>query len=272
MWFKDTFFDRLHDTSQLFEHLGGSLRALSHKIAFLLYMQVDAFAGLPLLAQPKGYAVRLQLWQQIFFTAFQPFRLTLFIGCGIGFLAIFPFLVLEIAQIELLALTYQLMIYNTMIPLMCLLIVIGRSGMAITTEVANYRIEHTLECLLSMGIEPNQFLVLPRILGIAIALSLMGFWMTFAALFSSSILYQWTFSVAFSAVFESCMSTLSFQSLLIHHLQMFGIAVLLVSIHCYYGFISLTTTDLARNVPRAFVRSLISCLILIITIMELSNG
>lgn len=55
-------------------------------------------------------------------------------------------------------------------PLITALIVIGRSGTAIATELSNMKINHEIEALETMGIDPYQFIVIPRLIGVAISL------------------------------------------------------------------------------------------------------
>ncbi|MCK6599103.1 MAG: ABC transporter permease, partial [Bdellovibrionaceae bacterium] len=50
-------------------------------------------------------------------------------------------------------------------PLLTALVVIARSGTAVSTEVGNMRANREIEALESIGINPLSFIVFPRILG-----------------------------------------------------------------------------------------------------------
>lgn len=54
-------------------------------------------------------------------------------------------------------------------PLLVNFFVIGRSGTAITTELANMAVHHEVEVLDSQGVDPFIYLVLPRVIGMAIS-------------------------------------------------------------------------------------------------------
>jgi phospholipid/cholesterol/gamma-HCH transport system permease protein len=54
-------------------------------------------------------------------------------------------------------------------PLLTALIVIGRSGTAITTELAGMRLNHEIDALEAHGVNPFAYLAVPRLLGVALA-------------------------------------------------------------------------------------------------------
>ncbi|MFI5120121.1 MAG: ABC transporter permease, partial [Thermoanaerobaculia bacterium] len=54
-------------------------------------------------------------------------------------------------------------------PLLTALIVIGRSGTAITTELANMRLNQEIDALQAHGVNPFAYLAVPRLFGVALA-------------------------------------------------------------------------------------------------------
>ena len=54
-------------------------------------------------------------------------------------------------------------------PLLSNLVVIGRSGTAIATELANMKVNGEVELLDAMGLDPFVYLVIPRVLGFAVS-------------------------------------------------------------------------------------------------------
>ena len=54
-------------------------------------------------------------------------------------------------------------------PLLTALIVIGRSGTAITTELAGMRLNHEIDALEAHGVSPFAYLAVPRLFGVALA-------------------------------------------------------------------------------------------------------
>lgn len=58
-------------------------------------------------------------------------------------------------------------------PLFTAIILIGRSGTAVATEIGNMKVNNELEALESLGIDPLHFLVAPRVIGITVSMVLL---------------------------------------------------------------------------------------------------
>jgi phospholipid/cholesterol/gamma-HCH transport system permease protein len=54
-------------------------------------------------------------------------------------------------------------------PLLVNFFIIGRSGTAITTELANMAVHHEIEVLDGQGVDPFVYLVVPRVIGVAVS-------------------------------------------------------------------------------------------------------
>lgn len=80
-------------------------------------------------------------------------------------------------------------------PLVANLIVIGRSGTAMTTELANMSLSGEVEVLDSQGIDPMKYLVMPRILSTAISVYCLGV-LIVATIFASGYLMAFLLNVA----------------------------------------------------------------------------
>lgn len=61
------------------------------------------------------------------------------------------------------------LIVKEIAPLLTSLILVGRSGSAITVELGNMRVKHHHEALAAMGIDLAQFFYVPRIIGLTVA-------------------------------------------------------------------------------------------------------
>jgi phospholipid/cholesterol/gamma-HCH transport system permease protein len=61
-------------------------------------------------------------------------------------------------------------------PLMTAIIVAGRSGSAFTAQLGTMKIREEIDALKTMGLSPSELLVLPRVIGLLIALPLLTIW------------------------------------------------------------------------------------------------
>ncbi|MEO8158587.1 MAG: ABC transporter permease [Betaproteobacteria bacterium] len=112
-------------------------------------------------------ATRLIVQKQIYFTAWQ-----ILPGFAL-FAALFSFLIIEIvgttaAKYGLYEYALELIVrilVLEILPLMTVLFIALRTGAAINTEVALMKIQHELDALQRMGIDPMRLELLPRVIG-----------------------------------------------------------------------------------------------------------
>lgn len=115
--------------------------------------------------------VREVLWRQVYFTSVRaaPFTLLLALLVALAVAAQSPFA--AGAGGEVLGTVLVATLVRELAPLLTAWIVIVRSGTAIAAELATMRIEGEVDALLGMGIDPFEYLVVPRILGAAVAVA-----------------------------------------------------------------------------------------------------
>src|SRR5512140_2271788 len=113
--------------------------------------------------------VRDVLWRQVYFTSVKAAPYTLFLALlvALAVAAQSPFA--AGAGGEVLGAVLVATLVRELAPLLTAWIVIARSGTAIAAELATMRIEGEIDALVGMGIDPFEYLVLPRVLGAAVA-------------------------------------------------------------------------------------------------------
>ena len=132
------------------------------------YLQIFylILATLSRLASLRNQAVMPILLRQIYFTGFETARVIITISLAIGMVII--------AQVILLvgstnaSMTGKVLIWTIVRelgPLLTALVVIARSGAAIATELATMKQNGEIEALEGLGIDPIDYLIVPRIIG-----------------------------------------------------------------------------------------------------------
>jgi phospholipid/cholesterol/gamma-HCH transport system permease protein len=116
-----------------------------------------------------------------------------------------------------------------------------------------------VDSMLLMGIEPHHFLVLPRLLGMAISLQLLTLWANLAAIAGGALYNALRGAVGAQHFVEACLDAIHPFAVLQSSLMVFSYALAIGLVHCYYGLLAQTSTDVQRNLALAFVRSLIAC-------------
>jgi phospholipid/cholesterol/gamma-HCH transport system permease protein len=142
---------------------------------------------LAVLSATGRLAIQPRLWtpplratfaRQILFTCIDG------IPASVRFAAIFGVLmIVQVAMwMEMIGLTTEVMapmlwrmVVRELAPLLACMVVIGRSGVAIATELAAMRVGGEIEVLDSQGVDPMTYLVMPRILSLVLSTFCLAF-------------------------------------------------------------------------------------------------
>lgn len=124
--------------------------------------------------QPRYWPppVRNVLARQILFTGYEAVRFISLVAVLVGLAVVVQAQVAlaKVGQSGLLGPILVMVIIREVGPLLTNFIVIGRSGTAMTTELANMKVNGEVALLDAQGLDPFLYLVLPRVLGAAISI------------------------------------------------------------------------------------------------------
>ncbi|MFI5234351.1 MAG: MlaE family ABC transporter permease [Gemmatimonadales bacterium] len=159
----------------LLARLGGAtarrLSVLGAPARFALDVAASA-SSLP--GAGRRVAARVLL-NQLRFTALQAVPLVILLGGILSFVVI-QMSIRELGQFgsaNLIGKLIVVTIVRELGPLLTAIAVVGRSGTAITAELATNTVLGEVRALEGMGIDPNHYLVIPRILGCTIAVTIL---------------------------------------------------------------------------------------------------
>jgi len=148
-------------------------------------------------------------------------------------------------------------------PLLASIIAAGRSGSAMTAQLGVMRVTEEIEALSVMGVSVSARLVLPKVLGLAIALPMVAFCTDIAALAGGVLIAKLTLGIepaAFLQALPRAVKVVNFW-IGIGKSVAFGFAVAFVA--CHYGLRVLPNTDsLAAGVTRSVVASITAVILL----------
>jgi phospholipid/cholesterol/gamma-HCH transport system permease protein len=150
-------------------------------------------------------------------------------------------------------------------PVMLAILVAGRSGSAMSAEIGSMRVYEEIDALRTMNIDPVSYLVLPRMVGIVLALpALVLFaipvgWLGGAVV--SSVNHQ--IAVGFNSFFEDLREVVKVGDILngVFKSVVFALAIGIIS--CHQGLVTRGgPRGIGRSVTKAVVNSIVSILIL----------
>jgi phospholipid/cholesterol/gamma-HCH transport system permease protein len=230
----------------------------------------NALIGLGNFFRPQGFYLRRTVIQQVYFTAVQAFWLINFLGFALGILVAFPLLGLGLTDVTLQATVMKVALFHQLAPLLTALVVVGRSGTALTAELGEFHYGGVFDSLRMQGIDPDHFIFLPRLLAIMFSLLILTFWVDLSAVLGAGA-YNWAVnSVSFMGYVLACTAVVDPLETVLTMLMVltYGCAIVLVQYH--FGLTASNMVELQRNLPRAFVRSLQWCvgLTLVFTVVR----
>ncbi len=148
-------------------------------------------------------------------------------------------------------------------PVLMAILIAGRIGSAIAAEIGSMRVYQEIDALRTMNISPIHYLVLPRIVAIAVALPML---VTFAilvgwlggALVASS---NGRIAVSFEAYFSGLRDMVGFKDVANGVFKSFMFSLIIGVVSCHQGLI---TRDGPRGIGRSVTKAVVNSIVLIV--------
>ncbi|MBU2574511.1 MAG: ABC transporter permease [Elusimicrobia bacterium] len=145
-------------------------------------------------------------------------------------------------------------------PIITAFIIIGRSGTAISTEIGYMMVNHEIQALEMMGINPIRYVVFPRIVGMSVAVFCLSFFFTMVALFGGYMVSRLIIQYPFTMFLEDLSRALGFWDVAVSGIKCFFFGIIVAVICCYQGFsVRFSFTEIPQVATRAVVWSIYAC-------------
>jgi phospholipid/cholesterol/gamma-HCH transport system permease protein len=155
-------------------------------------------------------------------------------------------------------------------PLLSAIVVIARSGTATASEMAIMRVRGELDQLRRMGIDPLDYLVLPRVVGITVSVVAITVYFIVVATLAGLGFAAFSGDISFSQLLTSLFMTLNFSDVSMLLLKAFVFGLLISTTSCYYGLrVRASITDVPRAVTRAVLQNVIMLFLIDVVITSL---
>ena len=160
--------------------------------------------------------------------------LALGIGAAVNIIGL-PFLS-SIAQERLIYSLLIIIITRELGPLLMAFIIIARSATAIATEIAGMVISHEVEAYISIGIDPIDYLAVPRFLGVTISLFMLNIYFNIFGLAGSYLVASFFSPLSASVYFSNLLEVLTFSDILITILKSIFFGMMIGTVAVIRGF------------------------------------
>lgn len=146
-------------------------------------------------------------------------------------------------------------------PLITAIIVAGRSGAAYAAQIGTMQVTEEVDAMRTLGIEPLEQLVLPKLLALLLALPLLTVFADMAGIAGGMLMAQGRLEVGYTEFLGRLVKAVSVSDYLIGIFKAPVFAGLIVLVGCYQGF---RTKGGADSVGRQTTRSVVQSIFLVI--------
>lgn len=157
----------------------------------------------------------------------------------------------------------ELTVVHELGPLLTAFIVIWRSGTAICTELGFMRVDQEIAALEAMGISLIRFLVMPRMIGMIVAMICLTIYFDFIAIVGGFLVAKVRLTIPVLVYLEEMQEALSVSDVLITVVKsvLFGFTIAVIC--CHHGLsVGSDTTEVPQQTTRAMLNTVTACLVL----------
>jgi phospholipid/cholesterol/gamma-HCH transport system permease protein len=244
--------------SQFAEQLGReSLKALKNLIAVLDLISYSARNMKVLRIVP----VRTVLNKQLFFTGIEAMNKIALIGAVIGIVIITQISNLAGQNAELTGKILVWTVVRELGPLLAAIIIIARSGTAISSELGSMGVNREMDNLTMMGINFMDYLIVPRIAGITVSVFILTIYFQIIAIGGGMALSSLLIQLPFLQHMEGIFSSLRIYDILVSLFKSLVFGIIISAVACTHG---LMVRDSITEIPQAATRAVMQSLFLVI--------
>jgi phospholipid/cholesterol/gamma-HCH transport system permease protein len=146
-------------------------------------------------------------------------------------------------------------------PLITAIIVAGRSGSAYAAQIGTMAVTEEIDAMRTIGIEPHELLVLPKILALMVALPLLAVFADVLGVLGGMVMAKTQLGVGFGDFMDRFAKAVSITSYLVGIGKAPVFAAIIAVVGCFQGF---RTQGGADSVGRQTTRSVVQSIFLVI--------
>lgn len=243
------------------EYIGASVLRRLRLIRVInrqLLQTIISLISSPSLGNP---AIRTVLFKQIYFTGLEAAKTIILVALILGTVIVSQ--VLGLLGGEHGSLTGKVLVWVVFLelgPLLTAMIVIARSGTAIAAELGSMKINGEIAALERLGIDPERYLLLPRVVGVAAAVILLTVYFVLTAFVGGFLIVSLGRHIPYDQFLQGIVASLGLREVALLAIKTFAFGIIIPLICCNAGM-SVGTS--ATEIPQAATKAVISSLFLV---------
>jgi phospholipid/cholesterol/gamma-HCH transport system permease protein len=199
---------------------------------------------------------------QVMFTGVQALSLVSIIGLLIGASIIIQTNMMVPADGELIGRVLVAVVLRELAPLITAIVVAGRSGTAIATELGNMKVNSEVLALSSLGIDPVRYVVLPRLVGCVVSVVALMIYFSMVSLTAAFALGILSSGASLSSFQQGVAGSVMPHDLALFFLKGIGLGTIVGWLSCHFGLeVKSSPTEVPQMASRAVVMSLLGCVV-----------
>jgi phospholipid/cholesterol/gamma-HCH transport system permease protein len=201
--------------------------------------------------------------RQIFFTGFEALPLVSVMAMLVGATIIIQAQLVSPLPGEVLGKVLVAVVLREVAPLTTALVVAGRSGTAMATELGNMKVNDEVLALVSLGINPYRFIVLPRLIGTVVSVLVLTVYFGALAIIGGYLANALIGGPSFSAMRSGFTEALVPLDLPLFVLKGTGLGVIVGWWCCHFGLeVGASPTEVPQRASQAVVFGMLACVVL----------
>jgi phospholipid/cholesterol/gamma-HCH transport system permease protein len=199
---------------------------------------------------------------QVMFTGVQALSLVSAIGLLIGASIIIQTNMMVPADGELIGRVLVAVVLRELAPLITAIVVAGRSGTAIATELGNMKVNHEVLALSSLGVDPLRYVVLPRMVGCVVSVVALMIYFSIVSLSAAFAIGVLSSGASLSSFQQGVAGSVMPHDLLLFFAKGLGLGTIVGWLSCHFGLeVKSSPTEVPQQASRAVVMSLLGCVV-----------
>lgn len=201
----------------------------------------------------------LILIRQILFTGFEALGLIAFVALAVGGIIILEGSVIfpNFVRSKLFYTILVIVIIRELGGLLTAFIITARSGTAIAAELGNMVVNQEVESLVTFGISPVLYLVVPRVLGVLLSVIALNIYFNFAALAGSWVIANLFAPIPVLDFLNNIFSEIATRDILSSFIKSFFFGLVVAVVSCYQGLqVNFASTEVPQRTIKGVVLSL----------------
>ena len=156
-------------------------------------------------------------------------------------------------------------------PVLVAVLVAGRSGSAMTAQLGVMRVTEEIDALSTMGVSRSLRLVFPKVIALAVAMPLLGLWISAVALLGGMISAQVQLDISYGFFIQTLPKVVPIANLWIGLTKGFIFGIMVALVACHFGLrVQPNTESLSANTTSSVVTA-ITVVILVDAIIAIAT-